>query len=150
MGGIVGSFASLRALKKQIDGMKSPAFNDALGKRLGAVAIRLVADEFRAESDPYGRAWKKLSYRKGKILQLTGRLKNSFHSKPAPGGFTIGTNVAYAAPHQEGGSPGKTRPPQRMMIPTPEKGMPQKWARPLKVEADRFLEFWFKPVKASK
>ena len=65
-------------------------------------ALSLVKRGFRTETDPSGVAWLPLKHRKGVILRLTGRLANSFTSRPLTAGFSVGTNVAYAKYQQEG------------------------------------------------
>ncbi|HVZ89634.1 MAG TPA: phage virion morphogenesis protein [Polyangia bacterium] len=85
--------------------LTAPGFRDGLVRRLGADALKLVADGFRRSSDPYGDKWKSLGYRRGKPLLDTGRLRASFAVEPTGAGFRIGSVVTYAGYHQYGTRP---------------------------------------------
>lgn len=97
----------------------------ALRARLGhlqpvmaSIGQRLVTQadlSFRAEQDPWGTAWQRLSHstlrqrRTGKgtggakILRDTGRLASSISYRASADQVVVGTNVIYAAIHQFGG-----------------------------------------------
>lgn len=76
---------------------------DRVSRALQAESLKLVADCFKESRDPYGVPWAPLKARKGKPLLDTGRLRASFAPVAVgPHGFTIGSNVAYAAAHQNG------------------------------------------------
>ena len=77
---------------------------------------------------------KAVAARKHKILQDTGRLRNSFHFRPMPPGFYIGTNVKHAAFHQYG----TKRMPARMLIPMGARGYGL-WAAAINSEAAAFM-----------
>ena len=106
--------AALAALSARM-GDLSPAM-----RSIGQTLVAATDLAFRSQKDPWGQAWKPLAAstlrgrRKGKgsgsdkILRDTGRLQNSLNYRP---GVTVGkdwvrfgTNVAYAAIHQFGGS----------------------------------------------
>ena len=95
----------LMALRGRLLALTTPGFRDGLVRKLGADALKLVADGFRRSSDPYGEKWRDLQYRRGKPLLDTGRLRASFAVEPSAGGFRIGTAVAYAGYHQFGTRP---------------------------------------------
>jgi phage gpG-like protein len=76
-------------------------------------AKALILLGFRTETDPFGMGWEPLKSRKGRILQRTGRLRNSYSVHETVNGFSVGTNCTYATYHQNG----TDRIPQRMMVP---------------------------------
>jgi phage gpG-like protein len=115
----------LAELRARIAGLRDPAFRARLAQNLGEEARTQIADEFRAERDPYGKPWKPLKYRKGKILRKTGRMAGSVAVQPLAGGFRVDIPVDYAPPHQDGGKDkdgNRTHPPQRQMLPEEETG----------------------------
>ena len=62
---------------------------------------------FRSTSGPDGAAWEKsfrAKHEGGQTLSLTRRLRNSITYTATAGTATVGTNVAYAAIHQFGGT----------------------------------------------
>lgn len=167
--GVHGDFQALDRLAARIREVGSTQFQNEMGKALGAVALKQLADEFRQSKDPYGRAWKRPILRDGKPLQDTGRLQNSFQAKPTPQGFSVSTNVYYARTHQLGagvdGSPIATivpveakrlrwrtrdgrwhtrmavKIPKRQIVPTPETGgVGSKWGKALNEEADALMQ----------
>jgi phage virion morphogenesis protein len=85
-------------------------------KGIGQVLVTETDLAFRAQADPWGNAWAKLSEvtlqrrRKGKgkgsnkILRDTGRLANSINYRADAASVSVGTNVVYAAMHQFGGT----------------------------------------------
>lgn len=86
--------------------------NVELMREIGLYMLRSVRKTFRAEGVPSG-SWAPLApstirsnpriYGAGhKLLIRSGRLLNSIHATPSPGGVTIGTNLPYAAVHQFG------------------------------------------------
>lgn len=98
--------AALARLREQV-GNLTPAMR--------AIGQTLVTDAdlgFRAQSDPWGAPWEPLAAstlkrRRGKraqILRDTGRLANSFSYRADARSVEVGTNVAYAAIHQFGGT----------------------------------------------
>lgn len=101
MSGVRGSFTQLRALREKIAGLPSDIVKGELAQVLSGTALKLIADEFKYGVDPYGRKWKPVK-RGGQPLIKTGRLRASFSARPAPGGISIDTTVAYAAVHQNG------------------------------------------------
>lgn len=101
MAGLVGDFEKLKALVKNTRAMASRGFRRDLNKALATEALFLVSDSFDRGVDPHGRPWRS-TYRGGSILRDTGRLANSFRVHFTAAGFTIGTNVKYAATHNYG------------------------------------------------
>jgi len=71
-------------------------------KRAGVVGLKDVMEHFRKEAGP-DKKWAKLKTRKGKILQNTGKLKNSISYKAMRFQTYLGTNIKYASIHQFGG-----------------------------------------------
>lgn len=70
-----------------------------------------VMDHFAKEQGPAGK-WKPLKYRKGKILQDTGRLRASIIQRPERKRAILETTVPYAGTHQYGTG----RVPQRKFL----------------------------------
>ncbi len=109
-------------------------------KALGSVSrngaeeiVGLIKDEFRTESDPYGKPWKPKKVPDGrKVLSgKTSNLKGGWHvTKANDHGFTVAPFVDYAAPHQTGTRRGL---PKRPMV--PDRGLPKKWSAALKETA---------------
>jgi len=122
---VTGDFEKLARIKRQLAAVKSKKLHREVSRQLAHEALTLIADGFRAETDPYGSAWAGLKRRTGRILQDTGRLRNSFTVREiTASGFRIGSAVQYAAFHQRG----NPRLPRRMMVPR-AKRMPRDWAR---------------------
>jgi len=71
-------------------------------QRMGATAMKLVADEFRASKDPYGNPWAPLKRRKGKPLIDTGRMRSAVVAQPSGTTIRIVIGTNYAAYHQHG------------------------------------------------
>jgi len=134
----------------------------SFGKRLAAIAdidfaeametigqdlASLVRLGFRLSQDPYGDAWEQLSFRKGKPLEDTGHLRQSFHADTDRNRVTVGTNVPYAAVHQYGAVimpvnaktlawqvgqawhfAKRVEIPARPMLPNESEGLPESWS----------------------
>ncbi len=95
-----------------------------ISKNLSEETLELVRQGFDKEEDPYGDGWEPLKSREGRILQDTGRLRNSWHTvTTSDRGFTVGPAVDYAPFHQTGTS----RMPARPMV--PDQGLPDDWKR---------------------
>lgn len=83
---------------------------------IGQALVTATDLDFRAQQDPWGKAWTRLSAstlrrrRKGrgrggdKILRDSGRLANSISYRAGKDSVAVGTNVVYAAIHQFGGT----------------------------------------------
>ena len=162
---ISGDFGKLAELGRKMYSLATPALRAQLAVQLGMTAKKLVADEFRSETDPYGHPWEPLAgprglssrvgrlrtaaailrdrkrktrRRKDKILSDTGRLRASFQAfniQPTPTGFRFGSNVLYARFHQLGTS----ALPQRAMLPTRAGGLGPIWGAAFNATADAFL-----------
>ena len=91
------------AVERKLGGDSAQRVINAAAKLASIEAESLVALGFRSSTDPYGEPWAPLKHRDGKPLIDTGRLRASFHGRPTDDGFSIGTNVKYAAVHQTGG-----------------------------------------------
>ena len=106
------------------------------GKVLGQEAMRLLAEGFQRERDPYGHRWASLKHRQGKILRDTGRLRNSFFARPSALGFVVSTSVGYAGFHQLG----TENMPRRMMLPSGQLG--PIWTDGLNAAANKLMQRW--------
>jgi phage gpG-like protein len=136
---ITGDFSALEQLEGQLEELASPAFRTELHRQLGEAARTLVALEFDSGKDPYGQPWAPLVAREGQPLRDTGRLANSWSAfGVGPSGFRIGTDVEYAAFHQEG----TARIPRRQII--PEGDLPQSWERDFAAELEVALADLFR------
>lgn len=110
--------------------------------------LGLVREGFRTERDPYGRRWKPKKRPDGrKVLHgKTGQLEAGWHVQKADaGGSIIAPSVRYAAPHQRPrrGPDGRLKRPTRMMVPTPERGVPARWKDRMKRAADTALRGYY-------
>ncbi len=127
---LTGDFAKLGRWAKKFD--NAPRILEIAARNMADEALTLVADGFKEERAPDGKAWQKLKTRKGKILQDTGRLKASWHRvRVSRAGFTIAAGVEYAAFHQHGAR----NLPARPQVPIGGR-LPLKWKRAM-VEAAR-------------
>lgn len=95
-------FDVLAKMRRKIGDIGKSRFKEECGQVLAGTALKLIADGFRSERDPYGKSWPPLKHRNGKILRDTGRLANSYIATPTGDGLRIRTNVHYAAIHQYG------------------------------------------------
>ncbi len=127
-------------------------FTSVVVRQIAEETVELVREGFEKEADPYGKPWKPIVLRNGKILQDTGGLRSSWHIKTtSKASFTVASAKSYAAHHQHGtgiyGSTGKPiRPskgralafggrafasvkgtPQRKMV--PDARLPVTWSR---------------------
>lgn len=100
--GVKWDSSELRRMRERLAVLASGAFRRDIYRLLAEEAHHLVRNEFRKEMDPYGKAWKPIK-RPGKILQDTGRLRNSYSANATHSGFEIATDVKYAAIHNFGG-----------------------------------------------
>jgi hypothetical protein len=109
--GVTGDFAKLDRLRASLRELSSAGFQREISEELGRTTMKLVADEFRAERDPYGDPWKlhsintrrkRGSMARAKILRDTGRMAASVNFQPTGSGFRVNIPVAYAPVHQEG------------------------------------------------
>lgn len=81
---------------------------------IGQATLTEVDLGFRAERDPWGKPWAGLTAatldrRRGssaRILQDTGRLRNSYHFDASSRSVAVGSDVVYAITHQMGAKKG--------------------------------------------
>jgi phage gpG-like protein len=119
---------------------------DEAAEEIGQDFVSLVQLGFRLSEDPYGKGWKKLEMRKGKPLEDTGHLRQSFTAETTSESIVVGTNTPYAATHHFGAVivPVKAKTlawkvkdiwyyakkvniPARPMIPNESDGLPEEW-----------------------
>lgn len=136
---ISGDFAQLNKWAKQI--AAAPKVLAKASAHMAEEALDLVREGFENERAPSGSKWAPLKSRKGKILQDTARLKNSFHRRAvSKNGFTIATGVKYASAHQKG-VPSRNLPARPM---TPSSGrLPDRWLKQLLETASEVLSDHF-------
>ncbi len=171
MSAVTGDFAAVAKLVQSFkalagEGTEAALYKHNLFKQCAEGARHALDDEFIYSRDPYGNPWKPLSMRVGKPLVDTGRLASSWTYRVTAKGFSIETNVAYAATHQYGavilpvvakrlawqvrGSKRwhfsmKSTIPKRQMIPQSDTGgIGDTWQRAINDEAEAFMADWFK------
>lgn len=88
---------------------------------IGLRFIRRVRLGFRSSTDPFGSQWEPLKVRTGQPLLDTGRLQKSFSHFATNDYVRIGSNLVYAATHNEG----RDKIPKRQIIPGDE--IPKDW-----------------------
>ncbi len=113
--------AQLSRVEHVLGAIISKGWLGELAQRISAAGLKLVADEFRAEQDPYGKPWAPLARErprnrrarlraiaagrkpKGqKILQDTGRMRSSVGAAPRDHTARLVIPTWYAAVHQNG------------------------------------------------
>lgn len=110
-------------LRQLIAALNSPRkVMTVVARAMAEEAIEMTREGFSKEADPDGKGWAP-TQRGGRILQDTGRLRNSFRvMRVNSRGFQIGTTVEYSGYHQAG----TRRMPARKQL--PDKGkLPGKW-----------------------
>lgn len=133
MAGVVGDFRALEALADTLSRAGPEAMRNAVAA-ITADAVDLVAEGFKQSRAPDGAPWRPLARARrrnkkkgdrGKPLMDTGRLRASVTTATSitADGFTIGSNLVYAATHQYGRGPIPARP----FLPVPE--LPAAWLR---------------------
>ncbi len=105
----VKGMAQLAAMRKAFSKESIAAVRLELHKAAAAEALTQVQLGFKASKDPNWQDWAPLKQRDGMPLRDTGRMANSFTSRPTLRGFEIGTNTEYAKFHQYGTN-GLSRP----------------------------------------
>lgn len=127
---VTGDWSKLEKALRELDALGSPTVMGIAAKNVAVAMTTEVQLTFRKEQSPDGGKWAPLKRgrkRKGKgkrdnkILRDTGRLANSITGVAAGNNVIVGTNVEYAAYHQEGTS----RIPARPFLPLA--GLPMAW-----------------------
>lgn len=109
-----------------------------VARAMAEEAIELTREGFSKESDPDGKGWAP-TQRGGRILQDTGRLRNSFRvMRVNARGFQIGTTVEYSGYHQSG----TRRMPARKQLPDAGK-IPRTWRSRLEEAAEDAFDALF-------
>lgn len=176
--GVTVNHQQLSQVERVLQIIISKRWLGELAQRVSAAAMKLVADGFRTETDPYGKKWAPLARErkrnraarlraiargrkpKGqKILQDTGRMKNSVGAAPRGNTARVVISTWYAAVHQ-GGARFTRQPtmrqqatrvmagrpamkpvtaviPQRRML--PDQGLPERWKRVFTTESKLLL-----------
>lgn len=99
---VTGDFLKLKRLAAKMEDITRPAFRREGNKRLSEATIELVHESFEKSITPDGKKWAPLKVRRGQPLRDTGRLLASITPRSSASGFSVGTNVIYAAVHQFG------------------------------------------------
>ncbi len=99
--GVSGDFAALRELRDRLGDDRIRAMVPELAKRIGAAAVKQLADEFVQGRDPYGAAWKE-TQRGNKPLRRTGRMALSVTAQATGPNVKVTVGTTYAVYHQDG------------------------------------------------
>lgn len=144
-------------LQRRVDALSRNRLAPALAKRMGAAAIKEIADEFRESRDPYGQAWKPVQRnrtrdkrarakngRSDKPLIDTGRLRAAATAPSAnqSSGTVVRVliPVEYASYHQEG----TRRIARRQILPSADRGgLGPRWTAAMNREAAKLLQEYF-------
>ena len=101
-----GDFAALKELIRAARRLATPQGRAGVVKAAAWGALSALEERFATATDPKGQPWKpslRAQLEGGQTLSDTGRLRRGFSVRATGSwGFTIGTNVRYAAPHQFG------------------------------------------------
>lgn len=143
---ISGDFGKLKNWQKLFgegDAVLKP-MSSAMAERV----IGLIQEGFVTETDPYGVPWAPKKNPDGrKVLSgETGRLKTGWHAAALDGGgFTVAPSVDYAAPHQapKRGPGGRLKRPRRRMVPSGDRGLPQRWRKAMAETATAAMVVYF-------
>ena len=176
--GVTVNHAQLSRVERVLDTIIAKGWLGELAQRISAAGMKLVADGFKTETDPYGNKWAPLASErprnrrarlramargkkvKGqKILQDTGRMKNSVGAVPRGHTARIVIPTWYAAVHQKGATftreptlrqqatrsmagraprlASTTVIPRRMML--PEDDLPTRWRLAFERESNLLL-----------
>jgi hypothetical protein len=144
-------------LERAVQTLKDMAAKDRwlgeIAMRVSAGGMKLVADEYRTSTDPYGKPWAPLKQcrtrdkraarrrakqdkpvRGPKVLINTGRMRASTGASPSGKIAKVVVPTWYARFHQEG----TCRMVQRMILPMSEK-LPATWDTMIGRETSRFM-----------
>ncbi|HUB09458.1 MAG TPA: phage virion morphogenesis protein [Myxococcales bacterium] len=144
---IVGDFQKLEQLRSSLRHAGSPSFRAQLAARLGREALKLVADGFRKQEDPYGHAWAPLKAQRrrqgpkkrgDRIGVNTGAMRNGFYTRADASGFRLGNGRGYSLFFNDGTRRGLV---PRRMVPQGELG--QLWATAFRRESEKALRETF-------
>ncbi|GMV19456.1 MAG: hypothetical protein AMXMBFR56_76800 [Polyangiaceae bacterium] len=121
----ITGIGSVDAIAAKFDRFASGAWRQKLMANVGEEVVELVREGFERQADPHGSPWAPLKRRAGRILQDTGRLRNSFHRKSLSASqVTVGPSASYARFHQSG----TKHMPARKMVPDGS-NLPSSWEK---------------------
>ena len=109
---VKGDFSGLSDLRRRMAAIGDGKLRLSIAKNCAEAGMKVLDDEFRSSTDPYGRPWAPLTSRIGQPLRDTGtHLQGSLSPKSSQTGFVISTSFKGAAVHQYGATirakPGK-------------------------------------------
>lgn len=106
-------------------------------RAVGSEFIKELKKTHSNETNPYGVKWKE---RKDNlphpILTKTGKMKAAYKSYPQKNGVLITNTAAYSGFHDLGTS----SIPQRLMLPTIQKGLPEVWFKLLSKRVQTLIQ----------
>jgi phage gpG-like protein len=166
MAGIIFDRQLLRDMHHSLEGLRLGAYVPRLAQLVSVGGLKLTMDTFRAQRDPYGRAWAPLARERGrdrkarvqalargqkprgqKILIDTARMRNSATAILAARSGGVAIPTGYAAVHQDGGRVMRNGRqvgviPRRMMLPDRATGLPAHWQKMIQRETVGLLTRW--------
>jgi phage gpG-like protein len=113
---MTGDDRELQRLILLLDGLGKSSFAQQISEQVSEEMLSLTQDCFDGSHDPDGRPWKPLVIRAGKPLLDSGRLRASLEPESTPTQAKVVTNVSYAAAHQNGTGPIKTKNAKALKI----------------------------------
>lgn len=102
--GIRGDFNGFQKLEIELSKAGELIRSGEMAAVLAETARDLVDEGFATGTAPDGTPWKELAMRDGQPLRDTRRLQGSFTYDTKKDSFSVGTDVEYAAIHQNGGT----------------------------------------------
>lgn len=100
---VKGDFSGLSDLRRRMAAIGDGKLRLSIAKNCAEAGMKVLDDEFRSSTDPYGRPWAPLTSRVGQPLRDTGaHLQGSLSPKSSQTGFVISTSFKGAAVHQYG------------------------------------------------
>lgn len=98
---VSGDFAALRSLRGRLSEESIRGILPKAAQRMSATSLKLLADEFRAGRDPYGRPWAPTK-RGNPPLRWTGRMAGSPTGQADGPNVKVTIGVNYAIYAQDG------------------------------------------------
>jgi hypothetical protein len=145
----------LDALRGKLAILTSARLVPELAQRVAASEVKLIADGFRKQEDPYGDKWKPLQRerprnkrarlkreRKGlksrgvQVLVDKGLMKASANAQPSGNLVRANVGMHYSIFHQGG----TEHMPRRMMLPNNLMGIPPRWGQVIERDADKLIK----------
>jgi phage gpG-like protein len=93
----------LEDLRRRMNAVATGGLRELVKRNCAEASVKILDDEFRTSTDPYGNRWPALTSRQGMPLLDTGtHLRATLTPKVTPAGFEVSTHFIGAAVHQYG------------------------------------------------